>query len=673
MSDSKLFGREKGKYRMSLRITMMAFIMCALFVAGGIGYKDYCELNKLYFVIDVETSASGVVQVFYDVGSGYNEADSYSITEQSGSWQKLIFPLSPSKAIRSIRFDPINVPSLVRVKNAWIENRQGAVVKVFPLSDFKNVQQIDKMDVSAGALNILTQKNAGDPITQIENSSIESQCSWKDYIAKRSSIIIGYGLLISLVLTSMSYFSSKVQRLNAAVGEKLKEVLASIGLVSSIALSILVVVRWWYYIDSYSVNILFWDQWDFYSALFDKKNIWELFHMQFGPHRMGMGFIFTKAIASFSGWNTRAEDFAIGGVVCLAMVVALVLRTKLGPRLCWTDVAIPLIFLIPGQYEIYAGTPIPSHGAVPLLLLALYCLVWAVWRGMARCCAILFLNFLLIYTGFGVFAGMITPCLFCAEAFHAHRARDRKGFWLALTAVVVSLLSAGSFFVGYHFSPAIEGFRFPVRQWWHYPIYVALMLANFCGVKGITPVSCVVGFLILFLLVVLALIHMVRISRSMIETTKSSTDAVVAILTTFTLLFCVNTAIGRVPLGLPTAQASRYITNMIPGFFGIYIWLVALPHGVLRRFLLTAAVAGLIAATFPLREADRNGMKWLVEGKTKWKAAYLQTEDIETATRAANFPIYPVPERTRLKQKLEYLKKEKLNLYLDAPPLQLNP
>ena len=359
MSDSKLFGRKKGKCRMSLRITMMAFIICALFVAGGIGYKDYRELNKLYFVIDMETSASGVVQVFYDVGSGYNEADSYTITEQSGSWQKLIFPLSPSKAIRSIRFDPINVPSLVRIKNAWIENKQGAVVKVFPLSDFKKVQQIDKMDISEGTLNILTQKNASDPITQIEKSSIESQCSWKDYMAKRSSIIIGYGLLISLVLTGMSYFSSKVQRLNAAVGEKLKEGIASIGLVSSIALSILVVVRWWYYIDSYSVNILFWDQWDFYNALFDKKNMWELFHMQFGPHRMGVGFIFTKAIASFSGWNTRAEDFAIGGVVCLAMVVALVLRTKLGPRLCWTDIAIPLIFLTPIQYRIYSWNAYP--------------------------------------------------------------------------------------------------------------------------------------------------------------------------------------------------------------------------------------------------------------------------------------------------------------------------
>src|SRR5208337_455148 len=137
MSDSKLFGRKKGKCRMSLRITMMAFIICALFVAGGIGYKDYRELNKLYFVIDMETSASGVVQVFYDVGSGYNEADSYTITEQSGSWQKLIIPLSPSKAIRSIRFDPINVPSLVRIKTRGLKTSKVLLLKYFPFPILK--------------------------------------------------------------------------------------------------------------------------------------------------------------------------------------------------------------------------------------------------------------------------------------------------------------------------------------------------------------------------------------------------------------------------------------------------------------------------------------------------------------------------------------------------------
>jgi len=262
---------------------------------------------------------------------------------------------------------------------------------------------------------------------------------------------------------------------------------------------------------------------------------------------------------------------------------------------------------------------------------------------------------------------MITPCLFSAEALHAHHARDRKGLWLALTGVTVSLLSAGSFFVGYRFYPAIKGFQFPIHEWWHYPQFMALMLANFCGIKGVTPLSYVVGFFILFLMSALALVHACRLLRPRVASPESSSDAIIVVLTAFTLIFCANAAIGRVQLGMMVAQSSRYITIMIPGFLGIYLWLVALPPGTMRRFLLMAIVAGLIVANFPLREADRNTLNWYVEGKSRWKAAYLQTEDIEASTRAAKFPIYPTPKHTLLKQKLEYLKKERLNLYLDAP------
>jgi hypothetical protein len=82
---------------------------------------------------------------------------------------------------------------------------------------------------------------------------------------------------------------------------------------------------------------------------------------------------------------------------------------------------------------------------------------------------------------------------------------------------------------------------------------------------------------------------------------------------------------------------------------------------------LIVAVAGLIAASFPLREADLKELQWCSARKIRWKAVYLQTGDIDSATRAANFPIYPAPEQTHLKQKLNYLKRVKLNLYLDVP------
>lgn len=160
-----------------------------------------------------------------------------------------------------------------------------------------------------------------------------------------------------------------------------KKQIATVGSVAAIIFSLIVVARWWYYVNRYSVNILFWDQWDFYNAFFENKNLWEIFRWQHGPHRQGIGFIITRVVASLSGWDTRVEAFTIAGVVCLAMITALALRARFKPRLFWADVAIPLIFLTPIQFELFAGTPNLSHGSVPLLLFMLYCLIWVTSHG----------------------------------------------------------------------------------------------------------------------------------------------------------------------------------------------------------------------------------------------------------------------------------------------------
>lgn len=179
-------------------------IISILFV-GLFGYNDYREVNRLSFVVDLETSVSGDSQVFYNVGRGYNEEDSYVITVKRGNMQRLTFPILSSKAIQSIRFDPINSPAVVRIKEAWVENKQGDIIKKFPLHNFRPIQQVEKVDTRDGTLVIHTEKNANDPILEIENSMIGKRVSWKNYMAKRGWIILGHGLLILLFLIGLNY------------------------------------------------------------------------------------------------------------------------------------------------------------------------------------------------------------------------------------------------------------------------------------------------------------------------------------------------------------------------------------------------------------------------------------------------------------------------------------
>lgn len=223
---------------------MVASFICALFCVGLVAYNDFCETNLLRFVMDLETSVSGFSQVFYDVGRGYNEADSCAIAVQNGHSQKRAFSLSSSKAIRSIRFDPINVSAVVKIKDAQIENKQGHVIKKFSARDFRPIQQINKMDTSEGTLIIQTTETANDPIILMENSSIENQFSWSHYIIKRGWIIIGYGLLSFLFLLGLlcfvifasrnKYIINGVQNLKICVRANPKKSIAFIGLIAAI-------------------------------------------------------------------------------------------------------------------------------------------------------------------------------------------------------------------------------------------------------------------------------------------------------------------------------------------------------------------------------------------------------------------------------------------------------
>ena len=223
---------------------IVSFVICSLFVAGMIGYKDYSELNQICFVVDMKASRQGISQVFFDAGHGYNQQDSSAIQIHGGSLQTIVFPL-PAKAIKSIRFDPTNTSSVVKIKDARIENKHGDIMKKFPLKDFRAIQQINKMDISDGTLIIHTVENANDPIIQIENSSIDIKVGWKGYITKRGWIMIVYFLLSLLFLICLNYFViiarrsqyivSRVRRLKMYVAANPKKSIAFIGLTAAIA------------------------------------------------------------------------------------------------------------------------------------------------------------------------------------------------------------------------------------------------------------------------------------------------------------------------------------------------------------------------------------------------------------------------------------------------------
>ena len=270
--------------------------------------------------------------------------------------------------------------------------------------------------------------------------------------------------------------------------------------VPCLSVSIVFVVyaaRLFHLISRYAVNIFFADQWDFNNAtLFERHSLWQIFRWQHGPHRQGAGALFERVVDPLFGWNSRTESFVVGGVIVAATMSGLWLKRRLYGKLSVFDIAIPAILFTPAQWQtLFMGQNF-AHGSFPLLLMLLYCLSWTSRRQSVRYPLVLFINFVAIYTGFGIFLGVLTPTLLILDYLSGTReSRLSKGY--LTTAIVVAVCSLASFFAGYKFQSASACFSLrpesPV-SYWH---FAALMFANFFAVRRLTLAAELFGTLIL--------------------------------------------------------------------------------------------------------------------------------------------------------------------------------
>ncbi len=407
----------------------------------------------------------------------------------------------------------------------------------------------------------------------------------------------------------------------------------------------------------YSVNILFWDQWDFYTPLFNHASLWRIFTWQHGPHREGIGLVLDKFVLESTHWSSRAEALYMVAALIAAAAVALRLKQQLLGVLDYSDIAVPCLFLTFAQMEVLVGAENPSYSAIPELLIALYCLAWMLPRPITRYAAVLGLNFLLIYTGFGFFMGVVTIGILAFDLRRTFRTESESPGFPAI-ALLLASASLASFFYRFRFEPAVPCFRFPDAHPLNYPWFIGLMMSYFLGLRVVLLASVAGGFLVLVAFAIL-IWHGVRLWRNR---EWAAADLTVVTLLGFSLLFAANAAVGRVCLGMPeAAQFSRYMGLLAPAYLAIYFHLLTWRKSAFRTALLAVFVIALIPAT--VRMPNGYSPQVVYDGKQAWKACILQTGNIDYCDRATGFPVYPNPRRTQLLEKLQFLQKNGLNLY----------
>ncbi len=431
-------------------------------------------------------------------------------------------------------------------------------------------------------------------------------------------------------------------------------------------LSILLAIRIFLTANHYAVNLVFLDQFDYMRPIFDHMNLWDLFDWQHGPHRQGLGGLVSKLLADGSGINTRAEAFAIVGFLCLSLVLVLILKRLLLGRFQWIDILFPMAVLTLQQYEIFIITPNLALASVPLFLVFLYAVSWLVPNQMLKYAAVTVTNFLLVFTGFGIFMEAITIFILIVEITVSFRKKQYGQTGASSIALVFAALSAALFLWHYKFVPAVDCFGFSLKYTVRYPAYISLLDAEYFGMLISDNLYAALGFgLVVEAATVVTMVkHGWEYLRNPFQ--SDPTSKIIFLLTGFSLLFAVFTAVGRVCLGLGSAQSSRYVTLLIPGIVGMLLSLYKMKRS-RRTFALFALATILLAKTLlPLPQVEQTRIAYFHDGKTAWKECYLKLENVKECNQRTNFQIYPDENSKNVLSRLEYFKQEHLNLYLDS-------
>ncbi len=421
------------------------------------------------------------------------------------------------------------------------------------------------------------------------------------------------------------------------------------------------------FVYDYAVNIFIGDQWDFNEpTVFRPGSAWTIFRWQNGPHSQGLGGVLSSWIDPLFRWNSRDEAFVAAAIIIIACLLAFYLKIRMVGGLTFADILIPLFFFTPAQYETTLGVTNYAHGPIPLLLVVCLCLAWTIRSQVSKYALIVLINFLAIYTGFGLFLGFVTPVFIAAELWIARGEKVARARLIPMCALGFSILSVASFFlIDYTPNAAIDCFSPKLGNPLHYFLFVGFMFSNFAGVKATRQLvpAILLGTAMVICVTAVCVTLVLRILR---KRQAATADIIPAILIAFTLLFSLGTAYGRICLGLGAAQGPRYATYMIPAFLGFYL-LAAKTSGKRERLACTAGLLVIaLMSSARTNPVDLAGMIDLRRQRTEWKRCYLSHHDIAQCDVLSSAHMYSVPARTHLQEKLDFLEAKHLNLFADS-------
>lgn len=431
-----------------------------------------------------------------------------------------------------------------------------------------------------------------------------------------------------------------------------KAVVLTALVLSSLSLLVFVAV--------FSVNLFYYDAWDAFWPILEKKSWLELFTLQFGPHRLGLGIWLSKIGLSLTHWNARTEPFLIAMVMIGSCGLALHLRRRLGQSWSYWDILFIAHFLSLASWESLVGTPVLSFGAVPLFLIlgGAYCL--SLEDISKRNLSLALMSVPLAFTCHGQLTlPLIVVCL--GSTLFRPDPKKTKG----LTGIYLILITAMITYLALTYRTGWEGadcLNTEGSKIWNMLQFAGAYSLALFGLYMYLPGLPILGIGLYLCLIGLWVGWVIRWAKR----DDSPTRRVIIYLLGFTLLHATLSAYGRSCIGVRAAYTSRYFVYMLPAYCGVYFWIFMGPLSQWKKGIL----GGLLAAHLLLQAflAFHQLPKVAEEMEKRREIADCLRDGVgvlDCETRA-NYSLMPDSQALGLPKKVERLRELRLGPFSPA-------
>ena len=360
----------------------------------------------------------------------------------------------------------------------------------------------------------------------------------------------------------------------------LNEIMSSKKIFILCALMAIPVLLYFWYISTYGVNVIFWDEWDEYIPFYDKLQSGTLsfadLFAQHNEHRLFLPKIIFLILGGISNFNTVVNMYF--SALLLVFTLAILFHSHIrffgfSEKSLLGFLPVPYLLFSFVQFE----NTLWGFQIAWYILILFSVLSFAFLENIERGCV--FLVFAMIS---GVLASysslhglLVWPVGIVYFIFRGISEKDNRFFWLKMSIswIVIALLVVSLYFVNYcqpsHHPSIFFIFLHPVDGLKHFlSLISAIVPIGYLSILG----TIVLGSLLLaFYFYVILRVFKLR---------GNSVFYLPILLIFFSLFFDIITTVGRSGFGIESAFVSRYTPFNIIGVIGIYLSLLTITGAV---------------------------------------------------------------------------------------------